>query len=122
MIKDTEFVLKLLREYGMADAAQILAARNAALESGSDDAVAELIKAGVVDADELLNMLAQQYGMEVVDLNGYKIPAEVIAGFRGDYARYYTVIPVAKDDTLITVAMSDPTNVEVLGHNKKSTV
>ena len=59
MIKDTEFVLKLLREYGMADAAQILAARNAALESGSDDAVAELIKAGVVDADELLNWIHQ---------------------------------------------------------------
>ena len=114
MIKDTEFVLKLLREYGMADAAQILAARNAALESGSDDAVEELVKAGVVDAEELLNMLAQQYGMEVIDLKGYDIPAEVIAGFRGDYARYYTVIPVAQDDTLITVAMSDPTDVEII--------
>ena len=71
MIKDTEFVLKLLREYGMADAAQILAARNAALESGSDDAVDELIKAGIIAPDELLNMLAQQYGMEVVDLKGH---------------------------------------------------
>ena len=83
MIKDTEFAIKLLREYGMADAAQIIDARNAALESGSGDVIGELIKAGVVDADELLNMLAQQYGMEVMDINGYDIPQEVIDNFRG---------------------------------------
>lgn len=114
MIKDTEFAIKLLREYGMADAAQIIDARNAALESGSGDVIGELVKAGVVDADELLNMLAQQYGMEVMDINGYDIPQEVIDNFRGDYARYYTVIPVAMDNTLITIAMSDPTDVDVL--------
>ncbi len=114
MIKDTEFAIKLLREYGMADAAQIVDARNAALESGSGDVIGELIKAGVVGADELLNMLAQQYGMEVMDIKGYDIPQEVIDNFSGDYARYYTVIPVAMDNTLITIAMSDPTDVEVL--------
>ena len=114
MIKDTEFVIKLLREYGMADAGQILKARNDALDSGSDDVIGELIKNEIVDPDELLNMLAQQYGMEVMDLSGYNIPEEVIADFRGDYARYYGVIPVAKDGDLFTVAMGDPTNVETL--------
>ena len=114
MIKDTEFVIKLLREYGMADASQILAARNIAMDSGSDDVIGELVKAGVVDPEELLNLLAQQYGMEVMDLSGYDIPEEVISGFSGDYARYYRVIPVAKDDMLFTIAMGDPTNVETL--------
>ncbi|MBE6392167.1 MAG: type II/IV secretion system protein [Lentisphaerae bacterium] len=114
MIKDTEFVIKLLREYGMADASQILAARNVAMDSGSDDVIGELVKAGVVDQEELLNLLAQQYGMEVMDLSGYDIPEEVISGFSGDYARYYRVIPVAKDDMLFTIAMGDPTNVETL--------
>jgi len=114
VIKDTEFVIKLLREYGMADASQILAARNVAMDSGSDDVIGELVKAGVVDQEELLNLLAQQYGMEVMDLSGYDIPEEVISGFSGDYARYYRVIPVAKDDMLFTIAMGDPTNVETL--------
>ncbi len=114
VIKDTEFVIKLLREYGMADAGQILAARNAAMDSGSDDVIGELIKNEIVSPDELLNMLAQQYGMEVMDLSGYDIPEEVISSFRGDYARYYNVLPVAKDDTLFTIAMGDPTNVETL--------
>ena len=114
MIKDTEFVIKLLREYGMADAGQILNARNAAMDSGSDDVIGELIKNGVVEPEELLNMLAQQYGMEVIDLSHYDIPEEVISEFRGDYARYYHVIPVAKDGDLFTIAMGDPTNVETL--------
>ena len=114
VIKDTEFVIKLLREYGMVDAGQILAARNATMDSGSDDVIGELIKNEIVDPDELLNMLAQQYGMEVMDLSGYDIPEEVITSFRGDYARYYNVLPVAKDDTLFTIAMGDPTNVETL--------
>ena len=52
MIKDPEFVLKLLLEYNMASEEQIEAARNAALDSGSD-AVTELVnsvkRAQVID-------------------------------------------------------------------------
>ena len=114
MIKDSEFVIKLLREYGMVDATQVYAARTAAMDSGSDDIVGELVKNGVIDQEELVNMLAQQYGMEVMDLREYDIPDEVIRNFRGDYARYYNVIPVAMDDQLFTIAMGDPTNVELL--------
>ena len=114
MIKDTEFVIKLLREYGMVDATQVYNARTTALDSGSEDVIGELVKSGIVNPDELLNMLAQQYGMEVMDLSEYDIPPEVIEAFRGDYARYYTVIPVAMDDQLFTIAMGDPTNVETL--------
>ncbi|MBR7106902.1 MAG: Flp pilus assembly complex ATPase component TadA [Lentisphaeria bacterium] len=114
MIKDSEFVIKLLREYGMVDATQVYAARNAAMDSGSDDVVGELVKNGIVNQEELINMLAQQYGMEVMDLHEYDIPEEVIRNFRGDYARYYNVIPVAMDDQLFTIAMADPTNVELL--------
>ena len=98
----------------MVDATQVYAARNAAMDSGSDDVVGELVKNGIVNQEELINMLAQQYGMEVMDLHEYDIPEEVIRNFRGDYARYYNVIPVAMDDQLVTIAMADPTNVELL--------
>ena len=98
----------------MVDATQVYAARTAAMDSGSDDIVGELVKNGVIDQEELVNMLAQQYGMEVMDLREYDIPDEVIRNFRGDYARYYNVIPVAMDDQLFTIAMGDPTNVELL--------
>ena len=112
MIKDQEYVLKLLKEAKMADNAQIETARGAALDSGSGDIVGELVKSGVVDYHALLDMLAQQYGMEVISLNDFKIPDEVIDSLRSDYARYYQVIPVSNDGSWMTVAMDDPTDVE----------
>ena len=85
MIKDQEFALKLLRENGMAEPAQIEAARNAAIDAGSSDVVAELLNQKIVDSNELLSMLAQQYGMEVISLDDYDIPEEVIGALRNDY-------------------------------------
>ena len=114
MIKDQEFVLRLLRENGMADFLQVEAARNAAIDAGSSDIVAELVKAGVVNEDALLEMLAQQYGMELISLDDYEIPEEVISALRGDYARYYKVVPVSNDGSWMTIAMDDPTDVEKL--------
>ena len=114
MLKDQEFVLKLLREAKMADALQIEAARTAALDAGSSDIIAELVKSKIIDYDNLIGMLAGQYGMEVVSLQDFEIPQEVIDSLRSDYARYYQVIPVANDGSWLTVAMEDPTDVEKL--------
>ena len=114
MIKDPEFVIKLLTEHGMVSEEQVEAARVASLDSGSGDVVGELIKSGAVEYGAMLEMLAQQYGMEVMSIAGYDIPPEVIAAVSTDYARYYQVIPVSKEDLLLTVAMDDPTDVEKL--------
>jgi len=114
LIKDQEFVLKLLQEYQMADADQIEAARSAAIDAGSSDIIAELVNSNVVNYDNLLGMLAQQYGMEMVSLEDYDIPQEVIDSLRGDYARYYQVVPVSNDGVWMTVAMEDPTDMEKL--------
>ena len=95
---------------------QIDEARQVALESefGEMDIVDALVKTGAVGEDELLAMLAQQYGMEVMDLSGYDIPAAVIACLDVEVARYYRVIPVAKHDDMLTIAMSDPADMETL--------
>ncbi|MBE6375768.1 MAG: Flp pilus assembly complex ATPase component TadA [Lentisphaeria bacterium] len=98
----------------MADADQIEAARSAAIDAGSSDIIAELVNSNVVNYDNLLGMLAQQYGMEMVSLEDYDIPQEVIDSLRGDYARYYQVVPVSNDGVWMTVAMEDPTDMEKL--------
>ena len=98
----------------MAEPEQIEAARNAAIDAGSSDVVAELLNQKIVDSNDLLSMLAQQYGMEVISLDDYDIPEEVIGALRNDYARYYQVIPVSNDGSWLTVAMDDPTDVEKL--------
>ena len=114
MIKDPEFALKLLQENGMVTPAQITAAREAAMDTGSNDPIRELIASGAVDYDDMLGMLAQQYGMEVMSIADYDIPLEVIESVKNEYARYYEVIPVSREDAMLTVAMSDPTDVEKL--------
>ena len=116
MARDSEYILTLLKEYGMVTNEQISEARQKALESeyGDLDVVDALVQLGAVGEDELLAMLAQQYGMEVMDLTDYDIPAAVIACLDVDVARYYKVIPVAKHDDMLTIAMSDPADMETL--------
>jgi len=117
LARDSEYILTLLKEYGMVTDEQVEKARLKLLESESGeltDVVDALVAIGAVKDDELLAMLAQQYGMEVMDLTGYDIPAEVIASLDEDIARHYRVVPVAKHDDVLTIAMSDPADMETL--------
>lgn len=94
---------------------QVAQARQEAADSEEFvDAVDILKKKGIVQEQELLAMLAQQYGMELLDLSHYDIPQEVIASMSGDIALHYRVVPVMKHDNLLTIAMSDPTDMETL--------
>ena len=94
---------------------QVAQARQEAADSEEFvDAVDILNKKGIVQEQELLAMLAQQYGMELLDLSHYDIPQEVIDSMSGDIALHYRVVPVMKHDNLLTIAMSDPTDMETL--------
>ena len=115
MARDTEYILKLIEEHGMATAQDIFAAREAALNSDDViDPVDVLLKQGKIQENELLSMLAQQYGWEFVDLNDFDIDPSVIDSLSVDIAQHYGVFPVMKHDDVITVAMSDPTDMEKL--------
>ena len=115
MARDIEYILKLLEEYGMASAEDIFYAREEAMNSDEIvDPVEVLLRQGKIREDELLAMLAQQYGWDVVDLNDYDIHPEVIASVSVDIAHHYSVFPVMKHDDMLTVAMSDPTDMEKL--------
>ena len=71
MAKDTAYILELLQEYGMATPEQIAYAKQQAEASeGLYDPIDILKKEKIVDGQELLSMLAQQYGMEVIDQAG----------------------------------------------------
>ena len=115
MARDTEYILELLTEYGMVTPEQISAARKESEESGGVLDVVDVLKQlGYVKSDELTAMLAQQYGMEMLDLTRYEIPEEVIQSLSTDIVLHYNVVPVMKHDGVLTVAMSDPTDMETL--------
>ena len=73
-----------------------------------------LISKKVITEAEIVQLLAMEYGLEVVDLHNYVVPPEVVDALPGDLAVSYNVVPVAKHDDLLTVAMSDPAAMDVI--------
>ena len=107
-------MLTLLKEAGMVTDQQIDAAREEELREDEEDVIDVLCRQKVFSELDLQTMLAQQYGMEQMDLAGYDIPEEVVNALSPDIVRHYNVIPVQKHDDLLTVAMDDPSDMEKL--------
>ncbi len=115
MLENSEYILELLQEYGMVSKEQVDAAREKANASnGQIDVVDALKSLHFIDENDLMSMLAQQYGLETLDLSHYNIPEDVLNAMPKEIARQYKVIPVMMHDNTLTVAMSDPTNIETL--------
>ena len=115
MSRDNDYVLELLKEYGMVTDDQIEKAWDEVNSSnGRLDIVDALKVLGFVEEEQLLAMLASQYGMEVVDLSAYVFQDEVIKALSPDVVMQYQVIPVMKHDNVVTVAISDPSDVETI--------
>ncbi len=115
MAQNSEFILELLQENGMVTDEQVSEGWKKVAESdGALNIIQALEQLGYVDPNEKLQMLAQQYGMEVLDLNTYKIPQEVIAAVPKDVVDQYHIVPVMKHDEMLTIAIGDPTDLSTL--------
>ena len=66
------------------------------------------------ERDELLKAIADVMGMEVVGLDALEIPADVLLRISADVAEALEVIPIRFEDGVLTVAMADPYDVNVL--------
>ncbi len=115
MSRDSDYILELLKEYGMVTDEQVSKGFEEVAESkGRLDIIDALKVLGFVEEEQLLSMLASQYGMEVVDLSSYVFQDEVINALSPDVVLQYQVVPVMKHDNVITVAISDPSDVETI--------
>ena len=71
-----------------------------------------LLSRGWVDPTTLARVLAEQHGLEFVDLNEAKVDRNVAALLPEQYARRYQALPVRfVSSGLVLVAVADPTNV-----------
>jgi type IV pilus assembly protein PilB len=73
-----------------------------------------LVGLGYVARDEILLALAAQMGMEVVDLDEIEIDPVVINKVPANLAKSYNVVPIKFENGVLTVAMSNPHDVNVL--------
>jgi len=73
-----------------------------------------LVTMGYCEEQDIIEALGVQSGMERVDLTKIKIPENVIRRVSSDVARFYSVIPIRETNGVLTVAMADPLNLQVL--------
>lgn len=70
-----------------------------------------LVDRGVLREEDLVRVLAQQIGMEFVDLAEEVVDPSVVSMIPEAMARRYQAIPISWRDGKILVAMADPSNV-----------
>ena len=113
MTSNDDYILEILENVGLVSREQAVAARQIATQE--DEGVMDVLaREGVVSKLDMLKALAGQFGMETISLTGLDIPREVLDMVPGDVAQRYKVVPVFKNENVLTVALGDPLDVDTL--------
>ena len=70
-----------------------------------------LVQLGFVHDEDITAILARQYGVPAITLGQFELDPAVVKLIPAETAAKYQVIPVARNGTTLTLAMTDPTNV-----------
>ena len=70
-----------------------------------------LTRMGFITDDDITGVLSRQYGVPSINLKYYEIDPNVIKLIPQDTALRYQVIPLSRVGSVLTIAMTDPTNV-----------
>lgn len=69
------------------------------------------VQEGLVSEDALYQGLAEQFGLEFIDLSSYRLDEHVLALFPADISYRYKFVPLELVGDSIAIAVSDPTDV-----------
>ena len=108
-----EYVVQILHDVGLVTNDDILKARGLT-KHGGVGLLEGLLKGGKLTDVDVSKALAGQFGMDFIQLAEYRVSDEVIAMVPRHVARRYKVVPVYKHDTTLTVAISDPMDVDTV--------
>ena len=73
-----------------------------------------LVREGLVLSKDLATLSALHLGLPMVDLRSETIDREAVSLLPEEVARRYQVLPVSRNNGRLTVAMADPTDLQVL--------
>lgn len=109
MAEPTNPLLELIREQGLIDDLQYEEVLSE--HKRNNESVFQILQNfGILDADSILQAMANQLSAEVISLRNRDIPKEVIALFPGAQARALECLPVEDDGSTVKVAVVDPLN------------
>jgi type IV pilus assembly protein PilB len=102
---NTEFILEILQESGLVSKAQL---ERALGERGPGGALDRLIELGMLSEEDYMRALAAHASMEFVDVAAMNISEEVLAEVPRELAERFKVIPLARTEGGLMVAVSNP--------------
>ncbi|MFV1975513.1 MAG: GspE/PulE family protein, partial [Candidatus Scalindua sp.] len=104
---------KMLKEKGIISEEQL--SRALAHQKKQSIRLGEaLTEMGYVDHEDIINNLAEQFDWQVVNPMEVSISEDVIEAIPKNIAKKHNIIPVAKEDGLLVVAISDPLDISTL--------
>jgi len=113
MVDKRDFVVEILRQSGLVTAKYIEEAMAYGEEEGKG-LLDSLIELKYVTEFDVYKTLAKHFGMEIVTLSGLDIPEEIINLIPEETAKKYSVIPIKKDQDFLTIAISNPLDLEII--------
>ena len=113
MAEKDDYLADVLVDLGIVNADQVAQTRQEAETSGVG--VVDLLLANkLVRPADVTQAKAAQFGAEVIQLSGLKIPDDVISIIPRHIAKKYRVVPVFKSDGKVAVAIADPSDLNTI--------
>ncbi len=104
---------ELLIERGVIDKRQL--SESLAIQQERGGLIGEiLVELGFVKEEDIAQALTAQYGFPYLPLGNYEINPEIAHIVPGRVARQYLIIPIDKIGNNLTLAMSNPLNVQAV--------
>lgn len=73
-----------------------------------------LVDLGFVKEDDIAQSLTAQYGFPYLPLGSYEVNADIVNIIPGRVARQYLLVPIDKIGNNLTLAMSNPLNIQAI--------
>ncbi|MBI3877617.1 MAG: Flp pilus assembly complex ATPase component TadA, partial [Verrucomicrobia bacterium] len=112
-VKDDNLI-EILSDMGLVTDGQLAEARaeeSAAAERG-EGVVDVLVAKKYLSSLDVTRARAIQFGAEFIDLNDLRLDDDVITAVPRNIAKKYNVVPVFADQSSITIALSDPSDLD----------
>ncbi|MDD3983828.1 MAG: hypothetical protein WC329_06685 [Candidatus Omnitrophota bacterium] len=105
---------ELLLERGVISKPDLEKALNIQKERGENLIGEILVEMGVAKEEDIAQAITAQYGFPFLPLTNYEIAREIIKLVPDRVAKQYMIIPVDKIGDNLTVAMSNPLNIQAI--------
>jgi type IV pilus assembly protein PilB len=108
-----DYLVEVMVDMGFVANEQLDQARTEA-DSTGEGVLDTLLAKRIITPENIAQAKAAHCGSEVVNLGELRIPDEVISAIPRHIAKKYKVVPIYKSEDTVTIAVSDPSDLDVI--------